>query len=155
MTEPSGKGKGRHASSRPKTIPIQTETKRNGKPSRPDVLQGESLAEWDRMVKLLDKLEILHRADGSALALYCTQYARWKKAEEELAEHGYTQLVKDFERQSPWVQISNDATKMMKELLKEFGLTPASRAKLMPETEQKPAQNAVVSFLQKPKSAAN
>lgn len=104
------------------------------KPRCPDHLEGLARREFLRLAREIDSLTT---KDEHALTIYCKAYARWRLAEDRLDQHGCTQDYKGFERQSPWVQISNEASKVMRELLREFGLTPAARKKLM---EQQPTR---------------
>src|ERR1039458_3931220 len=59
-----------------------------GRPDPPAHLAGEALAEWGRMVEVLDGLGVLTRADGAALAIYCVAHARWIEARKVIEDSG-------------------------------------------------------------------
>jgi P27 family predicted phage terminase small subunit len=89
-------------------------------------LSREAAAEWKRLVPILLRLGILTIADGSALAIYCAAFARWQQAERQLARS--RNLASDKARKL--FAISEKCMKLMKSVLVEFGLTPASRPRL-------------------------
>ncbi len=97
----------------------------------PDHLGPVAVKEWKRMCELLQSSRILTSADRSALAAYCVAWGRWVEAEENIKKTGI--LVKSpngFPMQNPWLPVSNKAFDHMRQLLQEFGLTPASRSKV-------------------------
>ena len=55
-------------------------------PRCPSWLEEEAKKEWKRMSKQLEQLGILTEIDMAAFAGYCQAYARWKEAEEFIAE---------------------------------------------------------------------
>jgi P27 family predicted phage terminase small subunit len=100
-----------------------------GIPSCPDHLHGAAREEWDRIVVELSKIGLLTLADRAAIAAYCTAYGRWVDAELLVAKtlcykHG------DLIKVNPAVRIAHDAMVLMHKYLSEFGLSPASRARL-------------------------
>ncbi|MGH6967541.1 MAG: P27 family phage terminase small subunit, partial [Stellaceae bacterium] len=55
-------------------------------PTPPAHLQaagGPALEEWNRVAPILVAMRVLSLADRAALAVYCSAYARWVKAEQE------------------------------------------------------------------------
>lgn len=74
---------------------------------------------------------MLTMADLKAFEGYCQAYARWREAEDFLTQHGsifktpsgYVQLV-------PQVSIVQQNLKIMQSFCSEFGLTPATRARI-------------------------
>ena len=97
-----------------------------GIPEMPDGLSAIAQAEWKAIVPLLTNMGVLTPADGKALAAYCSCYALWMRAEQEIAQYGIT----EFGKVNPAVRVRSDALRQMKSFLIEFGLTPASRSKL-------------------------
>lgn len=99
--------------------------------NRPPYLTGEAAAEWDRVYGFLTEQKILTVADETALAFYCTLFSRWRQNEKQLE---LEQLAIETEKgtiyQNPLVGISNTLMEHMRKILIEFGMTPASRAKL-------------------------
>ena len=116
-------------------------------PPPPEYLSVEGKACYRKMVKMLKSTGLIARADADALALYCTAYDRWLNAEAAIRKHGM--LVKTpngFPTQSPLLAIANKAMEQMTKLLSEFGMTPASRARIpvSDSTPDKPRQQSQV-----------
>lgn len=90
---------------------------------------------WHRVRPLLLGMKVLTKADPVALGLLCDALAEYVAAREQVAREGAT-----FEsetkagglmiRAHPAVGIEADAWRRAKLMLTEFGLTPASRAKV-------------------------
>ena len=130
-----------------------------GEPEMPKGMLPAARREWKRIVPLLIKLGILSSIDGKALAAYCDTYAHWERARKDIEKYGLVieePVLDKFNnpicvgaipglppeagakylvklKQNPAVQIYATFGKMMKSFLIEFGLTPASRAKLKVE----------------------
>ncbi len=108
-----------------------------GIPECPGHLDEEARAEWVRIVPELCGMGVLARTDRAALAAYCQTWSRWVKAELLIQEHGMIVQVYDRERQpsttkiSPAVNISNKMLSQMLSFITEFGLTPASRSRIV------------------------
>ena len=103
-------------------------------PKPPEHLSDEAKREWRRAGKLLFAIGLMSALDRAALAGYCTAYARWVEAEEALKTYGV--VVKSpsgFPIQSPYLAIANKALEQMRGFLVEFGMTPASRARVHAE----------------------
>ena len=109
-------------------------------------------AEWKRIVPELRSLGVLSKIDRAALEGYCRAYARWMEAEAHIAKFGIIfrepamaggvpllfagEVVIAREKKSPAVTISEGAMKLMKSFLIEFGMTPASRSRLVTKAEE-------------------
>lgn len=110
------------------------------RPPCPKSLQGEARKEWNRMSKQLFELGLLTQVDRAALAAYCQAWAHWVEANEQVeklgmivkTENGYPQL-------SPYWTIAQQAAKLMKSYLTEFGMTPGSRSRLRVGQDERPA----------------
>lgn len=115
----------------------------SGVPEIPAGLSDVATAEWKAITPALERLGVLASIDGKALAAYCECYATWRQAAEEVAAKGIIieepivgGPIEDREvigykyKRNPAVTIANDAMKLMKSFLIEFGLTPASRSRL-------------------------
>jgi P27 family predicted phage terminase small subunit len=103
-----------------------------GVPECPDFLEGEARAEWFRAASVLQEMNLLSRADRSALAAYCTVYARWVHAEAQVKKYGsiVKSPEKGFPMKSPYLSIADQALESMRKLMVEFGLTPSSRSRI-------------------------
>lgn len=103
-----------------------------GLPTCPEFLEQEAREEWDRIVAILQEMDLLTTADRSALAAYCVAYGRWVRAEQQVRKFG--EIVKSPDKgwpmQSPYLSISNQALETMRKLMTEFGLTPSSRSRI-------------------------
>jgi P27 family predicted phage terminase small subunit len=120
-------------------------------PVMPAGLSEMAQQEWKDILPILRDMKVLTAADGKALAAYCHNFARWLQAESEMDRHGIMieepilggpiddrEIVGYKYKRNPCNSISNDAQKIMKSFLIEFGLTPASRAKLRVEKPSEP-----------------
>jgi P27 family predicted phage terminase small subunit len=101
-----------------------------GEPLLPEGLSAEAKQEWQRIVPMLLNMKVLTEADGSALAAYCSCFAMWMQAEQEIAELGITLRTEFGYKKNPAISVRSDSLRLMKTFLIEFGLTPASRSKL-------------------------
>ena len=110
-------------------------------PTPPKHLAGEALKEWKRISPQLLELGLLTRVDRAALAMYCTQYARYVRAELEMErqyklylaapEAGLIEATpQGYRMQSVWLQISNKAQEQCLKFLTEFGMSPSARSRV-------------------------
>lgn len=100
----------------------------SGIPERPDDLDDVAAAVWDRLAPLLDDMHVLTVADGEALAHLCKDTSLLEAAAMGLA---HSQLLMKSPTGvvgiSPLYRIVHTQRKAVREWLREFGLTPASR----------------------------
>ena len=97
----------------------------------PSWLAPEAKKEWRRLAPSLISMGILTDHDLEAFAGYCQAYARWREAEDFIAQHGTIfKTPSGYVQQVPQVSISLQNLKLMQSFCSEFGLTPASRARL-------------------------
>jgi len=107
-------------------------------PPAPDHLSKEALIEWGRITSDLYTLGLLTKIDMASLAAYCQSFGRWAQAEIEL--NNSSLLIKTTNGniiQNPLVGIANQAMEHMRKHLSEFGMSPASRAKVSAKQETK------------------
>jgi len=100
-------------------------------PYCPSHLSKEAKKEWHRIVPELAAVGLITRIDRAALAMYCEAWGRWLEAEEALRKYGV--MVKSpsgFPMQSPYLAVANKSMEQMRGLLTEFGMSPASRARI-------------------------
>ena len=111
-----------------------------GKPRMPKDLSEVAQTEWKRLVKELARRGTLSRADSSALEVYCRMWARWRAydAEAEARPMIDTSWL-DKNGVEHTKTIVNPAAKeaarldgQLRQLLKEFSATPASRERTKP-----------------------
>jgi P27 family predicted phage terminase small subunit len=135
-----------------------------GEPQRPVGMSTAAIKEWKAIVPELARLGVLTKIDGKALAAYCMAWARWMEAEKKVVEFGilveepiiqrdhdgYSEIVGTRYKRNPAVSISNEAQKIMKAFLVEFGMTPSSRSRI--RIENKPEDEDPVDAFLKGKS---
>lgn len=102
---------------------------------RPPVwLRASSRPWWRRIRPLLVQMQVMTGADPVALGLLCDALADYVAARKVIEVKGSTfETVGDaglMVRQRPEVYIAADAWRRSKLMMTEFGLTPASRAKV-------------------------
>ena len=98
----------------------------------PNWLEPEARKEWRRLAPVLIGAGILTGADAVPFAGYCQAYARWKEAEEFISQHGSIfQTPSGYVQQVPQVSIAQQNLKIMQSFCSEFGLTPATRARII------------------------
>ena len=101
-------------------------------PACPDWLDEEAKREWHRLAKTMEAMGVLTEADMAAFATYCDAYSKWKDATEFINQHG--QIFKTpsgYIQQVPQVSIAQTYGKLMTKIATEFGLTPASRSRII------------------------
>ena len=114
--------------------PLNTsEPKPNKKaPACPKWLEPEAKKEWRRLAKQMEAIGILTEVDMAAFAGYCQAYARWKEAEEFITQHGSIfKTPSGYVQQVPQVSIAQQNLKIMQSFCSDFGLTPATRARII------------------------
>ena len=98
----------------------------------PAWLMPEAKKEWKRLAPALEAMGVLTMADLTAFEGYCQAYARWKEAEAFITQHGSIfQTPSGYVQQVPQVSIAQQNLKIMQSLCSEFGLTPATRARII------------------------
>ena len=111
------------------------------KPACPSWLDKEAKAEWRRIVNDLYSAGLLKEIDRTALANYCQLYSTWKAASILVQEKGI--LIKTTNGniiQSPALGVANVAGREMMKALQQFGMTPSSRSRLVPDKETPPEE---------------
>ena len=139
----------------------------SSEPVMPRGLSKVAAAEWRSIVPELVLLGVLTRVDGKALAAYCHCFARWFEAEKEVQDRGIIvdepilggtpnnrEIVGYRPKRNPAVSISNDALRLMRSYLVEFGMTPSSRTRIRIEKPEE-SEDPFEKFLQPASSSSN
>lgn len=120
----------------PETIAARSLSAGAHVPTRPDWLDGDALAEWDRVIGELAQHYHIAPLDAMTLAAYCRAYAMWRQADREVAEKGLT-----FESDNGNIRV-NPAAKLclslfqeLRRMAAEFGFTPAARSRINPPAQ--------------------
>jgi P27 family predicted phage terminase small subunit len=96
----------------------------------PDSLDKIAKAEWNRICPLLVNLGLYTNIDTTMLALYCSSFSRWVKAQAKIKKDGEILETKNGHPiRNPWLDISNKCWAEIKVSLVEFGMTPSSRTR--------------------------
>lgn len=110
--------------------PLEPQPERKAPPCPPH-LDAEAKQEWKRLSKLLLQMKVLTEADGMALACLCQATSTLRKAQRKLNESGLLfKTPSGYVQQNPLVGVVNACVDIVTKLALEFGLTPASRARL-------------------------
>lgn len=101
-------------------------------PACPKWLDQEAKREWRRLAPKLTQMGVLTTVDRAAFAGYCQSYARWKENEEFISKNGsLVRTPSGYWQQIPQVSIAQQYLKQMGRYAEQFGLTPASRSRLI------------------------
>lgn len=125
-------------------------------PPCPDFLHAYAKQEWAELSPTLYSLGVLTSLDQKALAGYCQAVARWRLAEEKLAQAAEA----DGEKQGAMVATTDAGNKVqsvlftiaaaaMRDMLKfaaEFGMTPSARARIEGKRGEAPDQKSAKYF---------
>ena len=120
------RGKGRRPLNEHEPIPPK------GGVKCPSWLLPEAKKEWKRLAASLEAMGVLTMADLTAFAGYCQAYARWREAEDFITQHGSIfKTPSGYVQQVPQVSIAQTYLKIMNRFAEQFGLTPASRSRII------------------------
>jgi P27 family predicted phage terminase small subunit len=129
-------------------------------PRMPGHLTPEARKEWKRVLPMLLERGSMTDGDAAALSMYVEIFARWVAAKKDVEENGLTitttVLDKNGEAVSsrkvnPALRVAQDCEKSLRASLRELGLTPASRTKVLPAIRQEPKEESAWDILQKAK----
>jgi len=98
----------------------------------PSWLVPEAKKEWKRLAPSLEAMGLLTIWDIDSFSAYCQAYARWREAEEFITQHGSIfKTPSGYVQQVPQVSIAQQNLKIMQSLAGEFGLSPATRSRII------------------------
>jgi len=109
-----------------------------GLPECPDYLSFTARLEWDAITAELGNRGMLSPHDGRLLGMYCDAFARWRRACEILDQEGPV-IETDLGgvKANPAAVVADRIARLMKDILAEFGMTPAGRLRARPVEETK------------------
>ena len=116
-------------------------------PEPPSPLRGEARAEWDRVAPELHRRGWLRPVETRALAIYCCAWSAWQRAEEALGRALADSRAKPGDVRL-WQGIVRSAESRTLRLAREFGMTPASRARLPEATPEPGAAHPASAFFE-------
>jgi P27 family predicted phage terminase small subunit len=90
---------------------------------------------------MLERMSILTKIDGGALARYCVLWQRWLIAEKFLKTYGHQYDLTNKDGQTTWhaypeSKVAAVLFAELRRLEQEFGLTPAARTRITAEATQ-------------------
>jgi P27 family predicted phage terminase small subunit len=96
----------------------------------PDALDNIAKEEWARICPILYNNGLYTNIDSTMLALYCSSFSRWVRAQAKVDKDGeILKTTNGHPIRNPWLDISNKCWKQIKDSLVEFGMTPSSRSR--------------------------
>jgi P27 family predicted phage terminase small subunit len=102
----------------------------------PEHLEGLARDKWQGLAETLADAGLLEELDRDGLASYCLCFADLWAAVEQIKKDGTTFTTDSgYIMKHPAVTMKNDALRQMQSLAKEYGLTPAARARLRVDNE--------------------
>lgn len=107
-------------------------------PAAPKWLDPIARAAFQEMAAVLKKMGVMTDADKMALEMFADAYSEYRRARRVIRECGPTYAIHEFHKDGeiassryykrPEVEIASTAARQCGMILKEFGLTPASRS---------------------------
>lgn len=130
-----------------------TETWSSDEPDMPLYFGREAMKEWKYIVKALKAKGELQMVDRALLAIYCTTYANYVEAEENLLKDGGQQWEETDEKTgdrklitNPWTAIRDKHAGQLRQISGELGFNPMARAKIKSGTPEKGAKSAAANY---------
>ena len=123
---------------------------RRQRPARPAWLIGDARKAWEELVPLLDQMGVLTIVDRRALARYCKLWARWVALTRVIEKTGEVYPIRGRPtednpqgaivsfRTFPQVKIIESLSAELRQLEREFGLTPSARSSIEVEKRVAP-----------------
>jgi P27 family predicted phage terminase small subunit len=101
-------------------------------------------------------LGLITKVDRAAMVTYCLAWRELCETTKDIEENGRTYDHDGLIKANPAVQMQRDAMNQVRKSLTEFGLSPASRAKLSVEpTSANSPKSKLTAFVGSKKSGAN
>lgn len=117
-------------------------------PTCPKWLDPEAKKEWKRLAKKMEAMGVLTQVDMAAFAGYCQSYSRWKENEEFISKNGsLVRTPSGYWQQVPQVSIAQQYMKQMGRFAEQFGLTPASRSRIIADSDRPNAADEMEELL--------
>lgn len=114
-------------------------------PAMPEYFDEDETLMWMQLCEDLKNSGLLSASFREIMVAYCAAYGGWIKAKRSVAKSGMVLVTKDKDgtvqaRRNPFSVELHKYRDEMTKLIPEFGLTPASRSKLvsMKEEEESP-----------------
>lgn len=120
-----------------------------GLPDCPEYLKVDAKEAWAILAPQLNELGVLTKIDGLALGRLCDCFADVLSAQRLIDRDGETYVAENgLIKANPAVGQKRAADAQLKSYMIEFGLTPASRPKLVASTSNQDEQEKMILFNQ-------
>jgi P27 family predicted phage terminase small subunit len=99
----------------------------------PDYLTEESMVHWNRMVAILDGIKLFQAPTRDSLARYCQACADYEQLQmdrKRLGKRKHTVTEDNYNQLQFQARMLREYTKVMEQFEEDYGLTPASAAKV-------------------------
>jgi P27 family predicted phage terminase small subunit len=108
--------------------------------SRAPIGLGKDAARfWHRYAPVLAELGVLTQVDEPALQMAAEHFEVALRAARQLHDEELVLEGRDGPKKNPLAQILRDNSTALKSFMVEFGMTPASRSKIHPDTGEQPS----------------
>ncbi len=124
-----------------------------GEPRMPNGLSQGARREWRKLVPLLVQSRVLSEADGQALALLCEDLALASDARLAVQKEGLRVQNGDGLKIHPLLTVIDKVSARVSAGLREFGLTPASRSRVMTTQGSDGGMEELAEILSRPMQA--
>lgn len=117
-----------------------------GLPPPPENLtEPVAVKEWNKLVEQFDKMKMLGMVDLGILESYCRYWAQWQDAIIKVDGKSVIMGPKGFPVVNPYIKVADTAFSKILPLMRELGLTPASRTRI--NIERGPQKDKTSEFL--------
>ena len=101
-------------------------------PKCPRHLNAAAKVDGERIAETVQTVGVLDESDGGQLAMFWQAWGRWVEAEAAWKKDGTVlkSPKNGWEVKSPYLMVANKAMEQMQRALSEFGMSPASRARV-------------------------
>jgi len=109
----------------------------DGLPDPPKWMNAESLEVWHQLIADLSTMRVLSKSDWRTIARYCRIWDEWRRADKWIEDKGAVYTIKDENGKAkcvvqwPQVAMVHKFSAAMLLIEREFGLTPASRTRIV------------------------
>ena len=105
----------------------------------PEHFAEEARAEWVRVSTLMAAGAILTQGDRAVLALYCSVWSKWLRADRMVARSGEVLKAADGGLyQNPYLAVANRALEQLARLAAQLGLDPTARTRVTAKPYARP-----------------
>lgn len=114
-------------------MPTKTKSRR---PASPEDLDAEALLEWQRIIEELETAGQLQATDRAIITLYVETWQTWRAATRGVVRHGAViRYPNKATGPSPFYKVAKETAAQLRGLLRDLGLTPASRTTAEPDDD--------------------